>query len=85
MVTLEAVADGDMAVEGRYVTVRDRNGLVVLEGKTAPWPAGPDMRETVRNRPDHMDTCCGWEKGIGVRLKAQGKIYLFKKTAGDLP
>ena len=33
MVTLEAVADGDMAVEGRYVTVRDRNGLVVLEGR----------------------------------------------------
>ena len=33
MVTLEAVADGDMTVEGRYVTVRDRNGLVVLEGR----------------------------------------------------
>ena len=33
MVTLEAVAEGDMAVEGRYVTVRDRNGLVVLEGR----------------------------------------------------
>jgi hypothetical protein len=33
MVTLEAVADGDMAVEGRYVTVRDRNGLVILEGR----------------------------------------------------
>lgn len=33
MVTLEAVADGDMAVEGRFVTVRDRNGLVVLEGR----------------------------------------------------
>ena len=33
MVTLEAVADGDMSVEGRYVTVRDRNGLVVLEGR----------------------------------------------------
>ena len=33
MVTLEAVTDGDMTVEGRYVTVRDRNGLVVLEGR----------------------------------------------------
>ena len=33
MVTLEAVADGDMAVEGRYVTVRDRKGFVVLEGR----------------------------------------------------
>ena len=33
MVTLEAVADGEISVEGRYVTVRDRNSLVVLEGK----------------------------------------------------
>jgi len=32
MVTLEAVADGEMSVEGRYFTVRDRNGLVLLEG-----------------------------------------------------
>jgi len=33
MVTLEVVSDGHMNVEGRYVMVRDRNGLVVLEGR----------------------------------------------------
>jgi len=33
MVTLEAVADGEMSVEDRHFTVRDRNGLVLLEGR----------------------------------------------------
>ena len=33
MVTIEAAADGKMSVEGRHFTVRDRNGLVVLEGR----------------------------------------------------
>jgi len=33
MITLEAVADGEISVEGRHVTVRDRNGLVLLEGR----------------------------------------------------
>lgn len=33
LVTLEAAADGAMSVEGRRFTVRDRNGLVMLEGR----------------------------------------------------
>jgi len=33
LVTIEAAADGAMSVEGRHFTVRDRNGLVVLEGR----------------------------------------------------
>jgi hypothetical protein len=33
MVTLEAVADREPSAEGRHCTIRDRNGLVFLEGK----------------------------------------------------
>lgn len=33
LVTIEAAADGTMSVEGRHFIVRDRNGIVVLEGK----------------------------------------------------
>ena len=33
MVTLEAVSDGHMDVEGKYAMVRDGNGSVVLEGR----------------------------------------------------
>jgi hypothetical protein len=33
LVTLEAAAEGSMSVEGRRFIVRDRNGVVVLDGK----------------------------------------------------
>jgi hypothetical protein len=33
LVTLEAVAEGGMSVEGRRFVVRDRNGVVVLDGR----------------------------------------------------
>jgi len=33
LVTIEAAADGEMAVEGRHFTVRDRKGRVVLQGR----------------------------------------------------